>query len=237
MPRVGGVAATVPALSYLSACMTRMNASEVAPLLPEPAAVRERSRLTALLEFLVAPGNRYRLHDYATDWRPGWDLATMSNGGGDDYSVALSDSAGLIRCFDHESEVSPYINDDLEYWPGTVDALPDRFRPFLDEAGFTGGDEWDVTALLWFLPQDTAWRTGITGHEQDGSDWLLRSLYTPDPARVLHERFQDYYEKPIDLAAVSAFFEGEPLTEELAAALNPGAEPAELLRAAAALLA
>ncbi|WP_017589348.1 hypothetical protein [Nocardiopsis ganjiahuensis] len=214
-----------------------MNASEVAPLLPEPAAVRERSRLTALLEFLVAPGNRYRLHDYATDWRPGWDLATMSNGGGDDYSVALSDSAGLIRCFDHESEVSPYINDDLEYWPGTVDALPDRFRPFLDEAGFTGGDEWDVTALLWFLPQDTAWRTGITGHEQDGSDWLLRSLYTPDPARVLHERFQDYYEKPIDLAAVSAFFEGEPLTEELAAALNPGAEPAELLRAAAALLA
>ncbi|QUX32012.1 hypothetical protein KGD83_14010 [Nocardiopsis akebiae] len=59
-----------------------MNAPETALRLPEPAALRVLSRRTALLEFLIAPDNRYRKHEFTPDWRPGWDLATMSNGGG-----------------------------------------------------------------------------------------------------------------------------------------------------------
>ncbi|MGW5877918.1 hypothetical protein ACWFMI_15385 [Nocardiopsis terrae] len=209
-----------------------MNADELAHLLPEPAALRELCRRTALLEFLVAPGNRFRRYDHTTHWRPGWDLATMANGAGDDYSIAVSEHAGLIRCFDHESPRSPYADEDHEFWPGTVDALPDRFRPFLDDPGFTGGDESAVTALLWWLPQDTSWRTGATGSLADGSGWLLDFLYAPDPAQVCQASFRDDYGRPLDLAAVRAVLAGEPLTGELVAALGPGNDPADLLRRA-----
>lgn len=214
-----------------------MNVNELAPHLPAPAALRKLCSRTALLEFLIAPRSGFRKYGYTTDWRPGWDLATMSNGGGDDYSVALSDEAGLIRCFDHESEASPYINDD-EFWPGTVDALPDRFRPFLDDPEFTDGDELAVTALLWFLPGDTAWSTGALGDVDDASGWLLGPLYAADPAKEYDSRLGDYYDRDLDLSVVRALLAGEPLTEELVTALNPEAnDPAGLLREAIASMA
>ncbi|PDP89374.1 hypothetical protein CQJ94_01350 [Glycomyces fuscus] len=210
-----------------------MNAPETARRLPDPATVRDLSRRTALLEFLVNPDGRYRRYDFVPGWRPGWDLATMSNGGGDEYAVALSDTAGLIRCFDHESEMSPYANDE-EPWPGTVDALPAEFAFLMADADFSGGDELSVSALLWCPPGEASWRTGVSGEREDGSGWLLGGLCAADPARYHHEGFQDYYGRSLDLHAVRAVFEGRPLTEGTATGLNPEADPAELVRRAAA---
>ncbi|WDZ88474.1 hypothetical protein [Nocardiopsis sp. HUAS JQ3] len=210
-----------------------MNAPETALRLPEPATVRDRSHRTALLEFLVNPDGLYRKYDFTPGWRPGWDLATMSSGGGDEYAIALSDTAGLIRCFDHESEMSPYANDE-EHWPGTVDAVPGELAFLMADTDFNGGDTLSVSALLWRLPADASWRTGVAGDREDGSGWLLGGLYAADPARYFHEEFQDYYERSLDLDAVRAVFEGGPLTEEVVAGLNPGADPVKLLRMAAA---
>ncbi|MDE3721997.1 hypothetical protein PWG71_11405 [Nocardiopsis sp. N85] len=74
--------------------------------------VREIARRMTLLEFLVVPDSEYLLCTFTPGWRLGRDLATRDNGGGDDYAIALSESAGLIRCFYHESRVSPYGNDE-----------------------------------------------------------------------------------------------------------------------------
>lgn len=212
---------------------TRMNAPETALRLPEPPVVRDLSRRTALLEFLVNSDGLYRKYDFTPDWRPGWDLATMSNGGGDEYAIALSRTAGLIRCFDHESEMSPYANDE-EHWPGTVDALPEELAFLMADIDFNGGDTLSVSALLWRLPADTSWRTGVAGDRGDGSGWLLGGLCAADPALHLHEEFQDYYERSLDLDAVHAVFEGRPLTKEVVAGLNSETDPAELLRRAEA---
>ncbi|OOC53702.1 MULTISPECIES: hypothetical protein [Nocardiopsis] len=210
-----------------------MNAPETARHLPDPATVRDLSRRTALLEFLVNPDGHYRKYGFTSGWRPGWDLATMDNGGGDEYAVALSDTAGVIRCFDHESQMSPYANDE-EFWPGTVDALPAEFTPFLADPDFNGGDELSVSALLWRLPGDASWRTGVEGERDDGSGWLLGGLCDGDPAAYHHEHFQDYYGCSLGLDSVRAVFEGRPLTEEVAAGVNSTVDPGELLRRAAA---
>lgn len=209
----------------------RVNAPETARRLPDPATVRDLSRRTALLEFLINPDGLYRSYAFTSDWRPGWDLTTMSNGQGDEYAIALSDTAGVIRCFDHESGTSPYANDG-ELWPGTVDALPAEFAPLLADVGLNGGDELSVSALLWRLPGDTSWRTGVAGDMEDGSGWLLGGLCAADPAEYYHGRFQDYYERALDPDAVRAVFGGRPLTGEVVTGLNPEADPAELLRRA-----
>ncbi|MFD6951606.1 hypothetical protein A6A08_17180 [Nocardiopsis sp. TSRI0078] len=210
-----------------------MNAPETARHLPDPATARDLSRRTALLEFLINPDGRHRKYDFLSDWRPGWDLGTMSNGGGDEYAVALSDTAGVIRCFDHESQTSPYANDE-EFWPGTVDALPAEFAPFLADPDFHGGDESSVSALLWRLPGDASWRTGVDGGRDDGSGWLLGGLCDENPAAYHHEHFQDYYECSLSLDSVRAVFEGRPLSEEVVAGVNSTVDPGELLRRVAA---
>lgn len=230
---LGGIAAGPPG-SVTGLCLDRvMNAKELAPRLPSPADLRGLGRRIVLLEYLIDPDSEFRQYAHTAEWRPGWDLITMRNGGGDDYAIALSDEAGLLRGFDHESEASPYTNEDeLSYLPGTVDALPERFRPFLEDSEFTDGDEMAVSLLLWFLPGETTWRTEATGEVEDGADWLLGSLVARDPAREFHKEFQGYYETSLDLSAVRAVLDGTPLTEEIVAGLNPEADEADLLRRA-----
>lgn len=211
--------------------MARMNAPETARRLPAPDRVRDLSRRIALLEFLIAPDGPYRKHAFRTGRRPGWDLATMANGGGDDYAIAFSDTAAVIRCFDHESPMSPYANDG-EHRPGTVDALPAEFADVLADPGFNGGDPLSVSALIWWRDGSDRWGTGVPGDMEDGSGWLLEGLFHPDPEMHYRDHFQVYYGRPLDEFAVVDAVLGEP-TEETAALLNPdAADPADLLRRA-----
>lgn len=211
--------------------MGHMNAPETARRLPAPARVRDLSRRVALLEFLIAPDTPYRKHAFRTDRRPGWDLATMDNGGGDDYAIALSDTAALIRCFDHESAMSPYANDE-EHRPGTVDTLPAEFADLVGDPDFNGGDPLSVSALIWWREGRTAWGTGVPGDMDDGSGRLLQGLFHPAPEMHYRDHFQVYYGRALDEFAVVDAILGEP-TEDTAARLNPDADdPADLLRRA-----
>ncbi|MFF1670705.1 hypothetical protein ACFVWN_13325 [Nocardiopsis flavescens] len=208
-----------------------MNAPDTARRLPAPARLRDLSRRVALLEFLVAPDTRYRKHAFRAEWRPGWDLATMSNGGGDEYAIAFSGTAALIRCFDHESGMSPYANDE-EHRPGTVDALPTEFAGLLADPDFEGGDPLAVSALIWWREGSTAWATGVPGDMDDGSGWLLGGLTDEAPQEYYADHFRHYHGRPVDERAAARVLLGEP-TAQTAALLDPGAaDPADLLRRA-----
>jgi hypothetical protein len=81
-----------------------------------------------------------------------------------------------------------------------------------------------TTFCLWRRRDNPAWQTGpITYPDEpyaDGAGELLGLLVDPRPA-AYPTWAQDYYERPVDLAAVAQVYDLQPLTPQLVAALNP----------------
>lgn len=158
---------------------------EFAGKLPDPAELRRRCRVVALLDALVK-GRALAKGDigtvYQPNWRPGDDLVKYQDGGGDEWSIIFSDTAGVfIRGFAHESDLSTYNDDD--YWPGLVGDLPEAFRSDLknpDLYGYYDGAP-QMTVCVWRGPADVAWRHGSPertqwGYHGDGGEHLFDPL-------------------------------------------------------------
>jgi hypothetical protein len=177
----------------------------------------------AVLEAILSPDWESRRHCHATAWTTKEELASMDNGSGDEYSIVFSSAGAYIRCFDHESVMSPYGNDGP--WPGALDSVPQVFQHYVTEPAFC--DETGmpvVTACLWRQNGDDHWQTGTIDFPQDqnnpdGSDWLLALLMDPSPEAF--QRFaEDYYEVPVDIEAVRHVYALRPLTREVVSSLN-----------------
>ena len=155
----------------------------------------------------------------------------MRNGSGDAYSIVSLARGAYARGFDHESPMSPYVDDAL--WPGVLDDVPPVFRPFVEEPSFA--DESGVplvTACLWRETPDSAWRTGDIdfpedGDTVDGADYVFQLLVVGTPDAYL-EWAKDYYEVTLDPDAVRHVYGLRPLTAEVVAALNPEIALADL---------
>jgi hypothetical protein len=103
----------------------------------------------------------------------------VSSGSGDEASVWLPSAGCVVRGFDHESELSPWMADERRIWPGLLNGLPPELAdgPRLN---VHDGVE-DLTFLLWWSG-DGPWQTGtlppeIPGEgDLDGSHFLLNPL-------------------------------------------------------------
>jgi hypothetical protein len=95
--------------------------------------------------------------------------ALMSNGSGDEHSIVFTDAGVFIRMFDHESDMTPYANDDHALWPGLLDGLPPEFRPYVTEPAFCDEGKLNATAVLWRRAGDDRWHAGagITSHRHE----------------------------------------------------------------------
>ncbi|MFF1421237.1 hypothetical protein [Streptomyces sp. NPDC058280] len=201
---------------------------ETAALLPEPAELRSHLSALAILDATIGGDPQFCCYTFDMAWGPGKEAALMENGSGDDFSVVFTPAGVLIRGFDHESEMSPYGTDDEQAWPGVIDQVPAALGPLLDEPAFCddGINAPRVTACLWRETGDTTWRTGSAiafppgSEDPDGSGFLFRLLADRSPEAV-QAHFEDYYERPIPLAAVRHVLAGHPLTPAVTAALNP----------------
>ncbi|MFG2778762.1 hypothetical protein ACGFY7_13075 [Streptomyces prunicolor] len=203
---------------------------ETAALLPDPAELRVHLRALATLDATIGDDPQFVYYTFDADWGPGEEAALMDNGSGDDFSVLFTPAGVLIRGFDHESAMSPYGTEDGQVWPGVVDEVPAVLRPLLDDPAFRdeGPDVTRVTACLWRETGDTAWRAGSAidfpagRADPDGSGHLFRLLAHRSPETV-QAHFEDYYERPVPLDAVSHVLAGHPVTPAIAAALSAGA--------------
>ncbi|MFI7007174.1 hypothetical protein [Streptomyces sp. NPDC050145] len=188
-----------------------MSAPDVACRLPDIPTLRARCRAVAAAEAMVNPSGRYTYYAYETGWGgAGEDVLLVVNGSGDDAAVVFSPAGVYIRVFDHESWMSPYTTDDEEPWPGVLDSVPDVFRRYVDEPAFNDEHIPLVTACIWRETGDSRWHTGdITFPEGepdgDGAAWLLRLLVDGTP-EAFRDWAQEYYERPVDLAAVREVF-------------------------------
>ncbi|MEU7024998.1 hypothetical protein ABZ990_30845 [Streptomyces sp. NPDC046203] len=201
---------------------------DIAACLPDPTILRAHLRALAVLDAAIGDDPEYCGYRFDPAWGPGEEVALMDNGSGDDFSVLFTPAGVLIRGFDHESVMSPYVTDDEDVWPGVIDDVPAALRPLLDEPAFRDEeiDAPPVTACLWRETGDTAWRTGANidfppdGADPDGSGFLFHLLTDRSPETV-QEHFEDHYERRIPLAAIRHVLAGRPLTPTITAALHP----------------
>ncbi|BBC37188.1 hypothetical protein SGFS_084820 [Streptomyces graminofaciens] len=217
-----------------------MTAHDIARLLPAVPDLRDRLRAMAMLEAILSPERADRYHSYDRAWSPGVEVATMSTGSGDEFSVVFEDGTAYIRGFAHESPMSPYAADGP--WPGVLDKVPEPLRRWVSEPAFTDEDGIPVvTACLWRGPSDDGWRTGDIdypdGPDPDGANHLFRLLATPGPAApdAFREFAEDHYGEPLDPAAVRHVYALRPLTGAVVAALNGDVTLADLAEDAEAV--
>ncbi|WP_406399893.1 hypothetical protein OH805_12650 [Streptomyces sp. NBC_00879] len=204
---------------------------DVARQLPVVPVLRDLCRSIAMLEAILSPEWEHRFYSFDAHWSATEEMASMRNGSGDEYAIVFSPAGAFVRGFAHESLMSPYASDGP--WPGVLDDVPEVFRACVQEPAFTDEDGMPVaTACLWREPADEGWRTGTIDFPEDyeyadGAGELFAILTAGTPSA--YQGFaEDYYEVPVDLAAVRHVYALRPLTPEVVAALNPHLTPAEL---------
>ncbi len=129
----------------------------------------------------------------------------ISSGSGDGASAWLTDAGCVVRGFDHESDLSPWMAAERRIWPGLLDGLP---------AGLAAGPRLsvhdgveDLTFVLWWHG-DGPWQTGTlppedpTNDGTDGSHFLLNALVSDDGGLAF---LSDYYETDMPQGLLSRF--------------------------------
>ncbi|WP_436771263.1 hypothetical protein [Yinghuangia sp. YIM S09857] len=207
--------------------MTPVTVFDVIRRLPDPTALRDRSRALAMLDAIMSPDDWVsRYYSFDTRWAPGEDMASMRNGSGNDYFIVFSAAGTYARGWDHESPMHRTPGP----WPGVLDSVPPSLAAHVTEPAFCHPDgSPQATVCFWRETHDDAWRCGDVaptpdGREPaDGADRLFRLLVDTTP-QAYREFAEDYYETAVDLDAVRRVCALEPLTGDLVALLNPDAE-------------
>lgn len=208
---------------------------EVARAIPGIPALRARCQSLAMLDAVLSPEWAYRYYSFDSFWSPGEEMASMRNGSGDAYSIVFCSAGAFIRGFDHESPMTPYGVTPRRLWPGLIDDVPPAFAQHVAEPAFSMPDlgMLEATVCLWRQVHDSQWHTGgmefPAGDDPDGSGWMFELLVNDSPAA--YQQFaEEYYEVPVDLAAVDHIYAMRPLTEDVVRALNAEASSESLAK-------
>lgn len=208
-----------------------MSVHEVTRGLPAIGVVRDRCRAMAVLDAVMSPDWESRYYSFDSRWSATEEMASMRNGGGNEYSIVFSSAGAYARGFDHESPMSPYRESPPEPWPGLFDGLPDVFRPCVVEPAFTDETGTPVaTVCFWREQVDTAWTSGALqpGAEDDGSAERLFDILLDGRPGAYQEFAEDYYETKVDIEAVRHVYALRPLTPAVVSLLNPAASLRDL---------
>jgi hypothetical protein len=209
-----------------------MVSAKIIASLPDIESLRCRSQSLAMLEAILCPKPDLRYYAFNSKWGGGEMMASMDNGGGDDYFILFNQKGAIIKGFDHESKMSPYSNDNLLLWPGIIDGVPSEFQEFLTEPAFTTKD---ATFFIWRGAIDRNWTVGNIQYpnddsDADGSGWML-SMLCGTPLEYV-EWAQDYHEQEISLEVVVGIYAHQPLSEETVKTLNQDLSLADVLACA-----
>ena len=204
--------------------------------LPAPDALMARCRAFAVLDAVFE--TQYPTYSFTPEWDSGVALAQMSNGSGDLYAIVFEPAGVFLYGFDHESEATPWRDEDHEHWPGLLDGVPDSLVRWTREPAFLFQDFFDATVCAWRETADTRWRCGPVEFDDgsvdpDGCDHLFATL-RDGTAAAYAEYGRDYFERDIDIDSVAAILDGRPLTQALVRALNSDALFSAVAAAAAA---
>lgn len=214
-----------------------MTAADLARRLPSIATVRKLSQSYAVLDAILST-NGYACYSFDRRWGPDEELASMTNGSGDEYSIVFAAGGVFIRGFDHESLMSPYGDDGYGPWPGLIDSVPSEFAAYVTEPAFCDdagtGPFLAATVCLWRGHDDPAWQTGAIDYPEnddpDGATWLFGLLAAQTPEAYCAYA-SDYFGRTVDPSDVTAIFDHRELTPDLVRCVNPEIGLADLAEA------
>ena len=162
--------------------------------------IRSSLKACAALDIELCDDEYLRCFTFNSAWSDGIQVATYENGGGDDLVIVFSDDSILIKGFDHESEVSPYAQEEYGVWPGMYDGAPEKLLSILDDEAF---EKEDVTFCYWREGETGKWRQGpvkFNDEGDDGSSWLLPAIKIT-PLEYI-EWGKEYYEEDFNRISV-----------------------------------
>jgi hypothetical protein len=193
--------------------------------LPDIAGLKKLTQSLAMLEAIIEPEWDYRYYSFNSQWDAGAQMASMRDGSGDEWFCLFNSVGAALKGFNHESEMSPWGNDDHAVWKGVLDAVPSAFASFLNEPAFSMKN---TTFCIWRANQDPSWNVGniqFPGDPEDDADGSAEMLSILDGDPQSYQQWaEEYYERPVSLSAVQRIYAHEPLTTQMVKELNPEAE-------------
>lgn len=199
--------------------------------LPDLLTLEKRAQSLAMLDAILSADWDSRYFSFNSRWdaKLGERMASMRNGSGDEYFLLFSAQGAILKGFDHESAMSPWLRADGAVWAGVLDHVPNEFASFLTEPAFNMKD---TTFCIWRALGDSTWSVGPVawpeGEDPDGSERLLWAL--DGSAETYFDFASDYFEVSPDLETIERVFRHEVLTPELVGRLNSERDFAECLR-------
>ena len=188
--------------------------------LPDVDGLKALLRSVAMLDAILSPEWEFRYYSFNSRWSRGEQMGSMRDGCGDDFFAHFSRAGCFLKGFAHEAPMTPYARSPKRIWPGVLDSVPKEFAKCLKEPAF---DIEDTTLCVWRSYADDSWQVGEiefpAGADPDGSELLLSPL--DGKPKTYREWAEDYYERPVSLAAVRHVYAHKPLTDEVVARLNP----------------
>jgi hypothetical protein len=170
--------------------------------LPPPVQLYTRARALAMVELAINARPPMRWHTLDPNVERN---VRISSGSGDEGSVWLADAGCVVRGFDHESELSPWMAAKRRIWPGLLDGFPADLAEGPRLTAYDGVE--NLTFVLWWHG-DGPWQIGAlppedpTNSDMDGSHLLLNALVSDDGALAF---LSEYYEADMPRDLLSRF--------------------------------
>ena len=177
--------------------------------LPSPDLLKERLRLFAMHDAIVAP--KSRSFEFHPTWGPGKaSMGAFKDGEGNFFFAWISPKGAVVRGVDHESVMAPFRTDPPAIWPGIFDGLPSALAYVLEEPAFAQDE---VTFAFWAPKGEAAWKFGKPklpkGKDPDGLEGVCACLL-PN-----FERWRKgYYDTPSS-KSLAVLYAGGVVTEQV----------------------
>ena len=176
-----------------------------------PDALARLCQSLAVLDAAICPEWDDRYYSFNARWDEGEQLASMSNGSGDEWRAHFTQRGVILFGLDHESEAYRHGDPYLEI----LSNVPECFRASVAEPAF---DTANISFCLW-CEGSRSWQTGpIESLGHDGSAELLRVLdFDPETYRTFAS---EYYEVELDQRDIQHVYSHKPLTTDILQRLN-----------------
>ncbi|MBL0320395.1 MAG: hypothetical protein IPP74_14065 [Alphaproteobacteria bacterium] len=187
--------------------------------LPNIDALKKLLQSMAMLDAILMPEWTYRYYSFNAHWSKNEQMGSMRNGSGDDFYALFNEAGCFLKGFVHDAPIIPYRDQSPQIFPNILENVPAAFEECLHEPAFKMTD---TTFCIWRRYSDNNWQQDKmklqSGNDFDGSMSLLSPLDgSPKTYKIWAE---EYYERSVNLKAITAIYTHTTLSQELIDMLN-----------------
>lgn len=179
--------------------------------LPDYETLKSWLQSMAALDAIFSPEWDYRYYSYDAHWGPSEQMGSIRNGSGDDVFFLFNQAGCFVKGYSHEYAQN-HIASERFYKD-----IPSAFLEATTEPAFSTQN---VSYCAWRLREASQWESAVK--EKDLNPDIFFLLKDLDGKAETYQSFvADYFEIESEIDLIKSIFEKEPITQKLAASLNP----------------